>query len=132
MKNRENDCKQLEKLFDAERNKTSSLIKQVDELNSLNTQLSMQSSESKRRLVSVELLTEECNTLRKNLTIATIESESRKAEIAALNSQISILDNTIKSLKDSSDKQNQLGMSYENTVSELKKKQDEYKKLQAV
>lgn len=132
IKNKDQECKQLEKLFDTERQKTGNLIKQVDELNSLNTKLSMQNSESKRRQVSVELLTEECNTLRKNLTIATIESESRKADIAALNSQIAILDNTIKSLKDSSDKQNQLGMSYENTVYELKKKQEDYKKLQQV
>ncbi len=66
------------------------------------------------------------------MTIATIESESRKAEVSALTSQVNLLDNTIKSLKDSSDKQNQLGMSYENTVYELKKKQDEYRRLQQV
>lgn len=41
-------------------------------------------------------VTEECNQLRKNLTLMTIESESRKAEIATLNSQINILENTIR------------------------------------
>lgn len=46
----------MEKLFEAERHKTNSLIKQLDELNHLNTQLTMQNSDAKRRLVSLELV----------------------------------------------------------------------------
>lgn len=56
----------------------------------------MQFSEAKRKLVSLELLNEECNQLRKNLTVITIESESRKAEITTLSSQITILETTLK------------------------------------
>ncbi len=41
-------------------------------------------------------MTEECNQLRKNLTLTTIESESRKAEVTSLNSQIALLEGTVK------------------------------------
>lgn len=57
MRIKEQECKQLEKLLETERNKTCSLIRQIDELNSLNTQLTMQNSDAKRRLVSLDLVT---------------------------------------------------------------------------
>lgn len=77
-------------------------------------------------------LTEECNQLRKNLTLMTIESESKKAEITTLNSQISILESTVKSLREGSEKYSQMESNYDTTVSELRKKQDDLKKLQQV
>lgn len=121
---------QLERLLESERKKTSSLIQQVDELKTSNTDLSMQLSDCKRRLVSLDLITEECNQLRKNLTSITIESESKKAECMTLNSQINILESTLKSLRDSNEKQNTLENSLESVTHELRKKQDDYKKLQ--
>ncbi len=98
-------------------------------------------------------MTEECNQLRKNLTLTTIESESRKAEVTTLVSQITILEATIKvinafylqtmkqlqincislqSLRDSSERHTQLEQSFEQTTLELKKKHEDYKKLQQV
>ncbi len=93
---REQEVKQLEKLIESERCKTQSYVKQIDELNNLQSQSCMQVSEYKRRLVSLEMLTDECNQLRKNLTQITIESEGRKSEITALMSQINILESTVK------------------------------------
>lgn len=108
------------------------MLRQIDELKVLNTDLTIQLSDSKRRLVSLDLLAEECNQLRKNLTMMTIESESKKAEVTTLNSQITILENTIKQLRDSTEKHNTLENNYESTIYELKKKQEEYKKLQQI
>ena len=48
--------KQLEKLIDSERQKTISFIKQIDELNGLNSQITMQNSDFKRRLISLDLV----------------------------------------------------------------------------
>ncbi len=93
---REQEVKQLEKLIESERCKTQSYVKQIDELNNMQSQSCMQVSEYKRRLVSMEMLTDECNQLRKNLTQITIESEGRKSEITALMSQINILESTVK------------------------------------
>ncbi len=56
MKVREQENKQLEKLMDSERQKTISYIKQVDELNNMNSQLTMQNSDYKRRLISLDLV----------------------------------------------------------------------------
>ncbi len=132
MKVREQENKQLEKLIDSEREKTNTFIKQLDELNILNAQLSMQNSDYKRRLISLDLLSDECNQLRKNLTLMTIESESRKAEITALNSQINILESTVKALRETAEKYSQLELNFENISYELKKKQDDYKRLHQV
>ena len=96
VKVREQEAKQLEKLIESERQKTQNYMKQIDELNGMQSHASMQNSEYKRRLVSLDLLTDECNQLRKNLTQMTIESESRKSEITALTSQINILESTVK------------------------------------
>ena len=119
MKIKEQECRHLEKTIENERLKALNLVKQLEELNTINSQLTMQNSEYKRRLVSLDLvnlsgilnfikkknklfnikkLTDECNQLRKNLTLMTIESESRKAEVSTLNSQINILENTVKVL----------------------------------
>jgi hypothetical protein len=62
----------------------------------------------------------------------TIESESRKAEVSTLNSQISILENTVKSLRDASEKHSKLEMNYDSASYELKKKHDDFKRLQQV
>jgi hypothetical protein len=56
VKVREQENKQLEKLMDSERQKTISYIKQVDELNNMNSQLTMQNSDYKRRLISLDLV----------------------------------------------------------------------------
>lgn len=53
---KEQECKHLEKLLEAERHKTHTLMKQLDEINSINSQLTMQNSDAKRRLVSLELV----------------------------------------------------------------------------
>ncbi|CAF0705935.1 unnamed protein product [Brachionus calyciflorus] len=132
LKLKEQEFKQMEKLLENERFKTNALIRQVDELKSSNTDLTMQLSDSKRRLVSLDLLTEECNQLRKNLTLMTIESESKKAEVTTLNSQIGILENTLKSLREANEKQSNYENNYEATVYELRKKQEDLKKLQQV
>ena len=96
LKVRDQEVKQLEKLVDSERLKTSAYIKQLDDVNNLQSQSTMQVAELKRKLVSLDLLSEECNQLRKSLTMMTIESDSRKAENTALNSQINILEATVK------------------------------------
>ena len=96
--------------------------------------------------------------MRKNLTLTTIESESRKAEVASLNSQIAHLEGTVKvnyssffyhisnlkikiyilfnnnfkSLRESMEKSNHLETNYESTAYELKKKQEDLRKLQQV
>ncbi|RNA12422.1 peripheral-type benzodiazepine receptor-associated 1-like [Brachionus plicatilis] len=127
---KDQECTQLEKLLESERKKTNSLIQQIDELKTSNTDLSMQVSDSRRRLVSLDLINEECNQLRKNLTAVTIESESKKAECMTLTSHITILENSLKSLRDSNEKQNSLETSLEKVSHELRKKQDDYKKLQ--
>lgn len=56
MKIKEQECKQLEKTIDTERAKTLALVKQLEELNTANTQLTMQNAEYKRRLVSLDLV----------------------------------------------------------------------------
>lgn len=123
---------QIEKLLESEKRKTSSLLHQIDELKTSNSDLSMQLSDLKRRLVSLDLITEECNQLRKSLTAITIESESKKAECMTLNSQVNILETTLKSLRDSNNKHNNLENNLENVTLELRKKHDDYKKLQQV
>lgn len=132
MRLRDQEYAQIEKLLESEKKKTSSLLHQIDELKTFNSDLSMQLSDSKRRLVSLDLITEECNQLRKNLTTITIESESKKVECMTLNSQINILETTLKSLRDTNNKQNNLEGSLENVTHELKKKQEDYKRLQQV
>lgn len=52
----EQENKQLEKVIESERQKTLSYIKQVDELNNQQTTQTMQNSEYKRRLVSLDLV----------------------------------------------------------------------------
>ena len=56
MKIKEQDCKQLEKTIDTERNKALMLVKQLEELNNFNSQLTIQNAEYKRRLVSLDLV----------------------------------------------------------------------------
>ena len=56
LKVRDEEHKQLEKMVDMERQKNSSLISQLDELTSINTQLTMQFSDAKRKLISLELV----------------------------------------------------------------------------
>ena len=56
MKIKEQDCKQLEKTIDTERNKALMLVKQLEELNNVNSQLTIQNAEYKRRLVSLDLV----------------------------------------------------------------------------
>jgi hypothetical protein len=56
MKIKEQESKQLEKSIESERTKAISLIKQLEELNAINSQLSMQNAEFKRRLVSLDLV----------------------------------------------------------------------------
>lgn len=53
---KEQECKHLEKLLEAERMKTQNLMKQIEDLSNLNSQLSMQNTDAKRRLVSLELV----------------------------------------------------------------------------
>lgn len=56
MRIKEQDCKQLEKTIDTERNKALMLVKQLEELNNVNSQLTIQNAEYKRRLVSLDLV----------------------------------------------------------------------------
>lgn len=56
MKIKEQESKQLEKSIESERTKAISLIKQLEELNAINSQLTMQNAEFKRRLVSLDLV----------------------------------------------------------------------------
>ena len=56
MKIKEQDCKQLEKTIDTERNKALMLVKQLEELNNVNSQLTIQNADYKRRLVSLDLV----------------------------------------------------------------------------
>ena len=53
---KDQEYKQLEKLYEAERHKTLTLLKQIDDLNTANSQLSMQNSDAKRRLISLDLV----------------------------------------------------------------------------
>jgi hypothetical protein len=53
---KDQEYKQLEKLYEAERHKTLTLLKQIDDLNAANSQLSMQNSDAKRRLISLDLV----------------------------------------------------------------------------
>ena len=53
---RDEEYKQAEKMGDMERQKNSTLISQLDELTSINTQLTMQFSDAKRKLISLELV----------------------------------------------------------------------------
>lgn len=53
---KEQEYRHLEKLLDAERLKTQNLMKQLEEMSSMNSQLSLQNSEAKRRLVTLELV----------------------------------------------------------------------------
>jgi myosin heavy subunit len=129
---RDEERKHVERQCDIERQKAHSLISKLEELTSSNTQLTMQIAEAKRKLVSLELLNEECNQLRKNLTVITIESESRKAEITTLSSHLNILESTLKTLRENNEKHSQMQINYEHTVYELKKKQEDYRRLQQV
>lgn len=61
---KEQECKHLEKLLEAERMKTQNLMKQIEDLSNLNSQLSMQNTDAKRRLVSLELVKYDFNTLK--------------------------------------------------------------------
>ncbi len=56
MKIKDQEYKQLEKQLDLERQKMTPLLKQLDELSALNTQLTMQNADAKRRLISLELV----------------------------------------------------------------------------
>ncbi len=56
MKVLEQENKQLEKVIESERQKTLSYMKQVDDLNNQQTTQTMQNSEYKRRLVSLDLV----------------------------------------------------------------------------
>ena len=53
---KDQEYKQLEKLYEAERHKTMTLLKQIEELNAANSQLTMQNNDSKRRLISLDLV----------------------------------------------------------------------------
>lgn len=56
MKIKEQECRHLEKTIENERLKALNLVKQLEELNTINSQLTMQNSEYKRRLVSLDLV----------------------------------------------------------------------------
>jgi hypothetical protein len=56
LKIKDQEYKQLEKQLDLERQKMTPLLKQLDELSALNTQLTMQNADAKRRLISLELV----------------------------------------------------------------------------
>ncbi len=56
MKIKDQEYKHLEKQLDLERQKITPLLKQLDELSALNTQLTMQNADAKRRLISLELV----------------------------------------------------------------------------
>lgn len=56
MRNKDQECRHLEKLLEAERAKTHSLMKQLEELSGANSHLTMQNSDAKRRLVTLDLV----------------------------------------------------------------------------
>jgi len=56
MKIKEQESRQLEKSIEFERSKAITLIKQLEELNAINSQLAMQNADFKRRLVSLDLV----------------------------------------------------------------------------
>lgn len=53
---KEEEFQNLEKLIEIERLKTTTLVKQINDLNTINIQLNMQNSEAKSRLVTLDLV----------------------------------------------------------------------------
>ena len=53
---KEEEFQNLEKLIEIERLKTTTLVKQINDLNTINIQLNMQNSEAKSRIVTLDLV----------------------------------------------------------------------------
>jgi hypothetical protein len=56
LKLKNEEVKQMEKLVEANQQKTSTLSSQLDEVNMMNSQLALQNTDAKRRIMSIDLV----------------------------------------------------------------------------